>query len=128
MEQSGFQEFSELKVWQEARSFKIFIICVRKMLPPEEKFCLNDQLKRSSRSIGAQISEGHGRYTYKDQLHFCIIAPGSLSETLNHLYDALGEQYITQEIFDEGYKRYKHVQRLLNGYMTFLRKQIEKGQ
>jgi four helix bundle protein len=128
MEPTGYQEFTDLKVWQEARSFKQFIIGVRKLLPPEEKYCLNDQLKRSSRSIATQIAEGHGRYTYKDQLHFCVISWGSLSETLSHLYDALDEHYITQDVFDNGHKHYKSVQRLLNGYMTFLRKQIKNGQ
>ena len=44
--------------------------------PPEEKYRLTDQLIRSSRSINANIAEGHGRFTYKDQLHFCIQARG----------------------------------------------------
>ena len=35
-----------------------------KKFPPEEKYRLTDQLLRSSRSITAQIAEGHGRFHY----------------------------------------------------------------
>ena len=52
---------------------------------------MTDQVKRSVRSINANIAEGHGRFTYPDQIHFCIMARGSLSETINHLIDALDE-------------------------------------
>ncbi|MFX5684489.1 four helix bundle protein, partial [Acinetobacter baumannii] len=68
-----------------------------KYFPPEEKFKLIDQIIRSSRSINSLIAEGHGRFSYPDQIHFCIQARGSLAETINHLIDAFDEAYITNE-------------------------------
>ena len=66
-----------------------------KNFPAKEKYRLTDQIIRSARSINANIAEGH--FTYKDPLHFCIQAQGSLSETLNHFVDAFDCTYITQE-------------------------------
>lgn len=83
-----YQSFTELTVWQEARKLKNDIAEIVKQFPVEEKYRLTDQLIRSSRSIGSNIAEGHGRFTYKEQLHFCIQARGSLSETKNHFIDA----------------------------------------
>ena len=91
------QSFTELEVWRKARILKNELKQLTDSFPLAEKYRLTDQIIRSSRSITANISEGHGRFTYKDQLHFCIQARGSLSETVNHLIDAFDEKYISQE-------------------------------
>ena len=75
-----------------------------KIFPAKEKFRLTDQIIRSSTGINTTIAEGHGRYTFKDQLHFCIIARDSLSETYNHLIDALDNKYLDQDKLNE-YKK-----------------------
>jgi four helix bundle protein len=80
MNEKAHQSFTELEVWKKARVFKNEIKELTGIFPAEEKFRLTDQLIRSSRGINATIAEGHGRYTFKDQHHFCIIARGSLSE------------------------------------------------
>jgi four helix bundle protein len=45
-----------------------------KNLPPEEKFDLFPQIRRSSKSVTANIAEGHGRYPYLDSLRAYSIA------------------------------------------------------
>jgi four helix bundle protein len=97
--------FTELLVWKEARILKNQVKQLTTSFPSEEKFRLVDQIIRSSRSIGSNISEGHGRFTYKDQLHFCIQARGSLSETHNHLIDALDCNYIDEVTYDSYIKQ-----------------------
>lgn len=119
------QGFTELEVWKKARVLKNEIKELAESFPQEEKYRLTDQIIRSSRSINANISEGHGRFTYKDQLHFCIQARGSLSETYNHLIDALDCKYISQPGFEHYKGLIDEVGRLLNGYITFLRKSIK---
>lgn len=113
--------FEELQVWKKAREVKIIIALLVKSFPPEEKFRLIDQILRSSRSIGNLIAEGHGRYSYPDQIRFCAQARGSLSETMNHLIDALDSNYITAEQLKNFRIRLKEVSRLLNGYINYLR-------
>src|SRR5688500_9551661 len=93
----GYQNFEELDVWKKARELKMEISQLAKGFPAEEKYELTDQLIRSSRSVNTQIAEGHGRMTWPDRLRFCVIARGSLSETLNHLIDSLDENLIKEE-------------------------------
>ena len=118
----GYQNFEELEVWKMARELKNEISQVVKNFPSEEKYRLTDQLIRSSRSINTQISEGHGRRTWPDRLRFCIIARGSLGETLNHLIDALDEKYITEEELNYFRNKINEVEKLLNGYISYLEK------
>lgn len=110
--------FEELEIWKKARALKVEISTTIQLFPPEEKFRLADQIIRSLRSIGALIAEGHGRFSYPDQIHFCVQARGSLAETMNHLIDA---NYISETIL-EGYRiRFKELERMLNGYIIYLR-------
>ena|SRR5438045_1457353 len=118
------QSFTELEVWKKARVLKNELKELAGKFPVEEKYKLTDQLIRSSRSICANIAEGHGRFTYKDQLHFCIQARGSLSETHNHLIEVLDCKYISQEQFDHSTLMIDEVGRLLKGYIAFLRKNL----
>ncbi len=45
------------------------------------KDTVGKQVVRSADSVAANISEGFGRYHYKENIHFCYIARGSLLET-----------------------------------------------
>jgi four helix bundle protein len=58
-------------------------------------------------------------------LHFCIQARGSLSETHNHLIDALDCSYISEVQFSYFKNMIDEVGRLLNGYITFLRNSLK---
>ena len=119
--------FEELELWKKARDFKNAIRKLVKQFPSEEKFRLTDQIIRSSRSINALVTEGHGRFTYPDQIHYCIQARGSLTETINHLIDAFDEEYISAEILISFKQKGKEVERLLNGYLIFLRKKRDEN-
>ena len=120
MENKPNQPFTELEVWKKARNFKKEMEALAKTLPSEEKFRLSDQLIRSAHSINSNITEGHGRHTYKDQLHFCIQARGSLSEVLNHLIDAYDCNFISDDQLRAFKIRFNEVEALLNGYISYL--------
>jgi four helix bundle protein len=113
-------------LWKKVRQFKKEISKEARGFPAEEKFRLTDQIIRSSRSINALISEGHGRFTYPDQIHYCIQARGSLTETINHLIDAFDEGYISEEKLNYYKAKGKEIERLLNGYLIFLRKKRDE--
>jgi four helix bundle protein len=122
-ETTRYQSFTELNVWKEARSFQLFIFELCKQFPPEEKYKLSDQLIRSSRSIAANIAEGHGRFHFQEQIQFCRQARGSLSEVLNHIYTAFDCKYIGAEQVKVIDQKSQTVLKLINGYLFFLKNQ-----
>ena len=116
----AYQSFEDLEVWKKARELKNDIAFLAKTFPAEEKYRLTDQLIRSSRSVNVQIAEGHGRKTWPDRLRFCVIALGSLTETLNHLIDACNEGIISEDVLQKLRIKINEVERLLNGYISYL--------
>ncbi|MFW6095082.1 MAG: four helix bundle protein [Bacteroidota bacterium] len=117
------RSFEELELYKECRKFRRLISGLVKSLPKDEKYRLTDQLLRCSRSVTANIAEGHGRYHYQENIQFCRQARGSLSETLEHLICALNENYIIETQLDDFRKAYNQCLKLLNGYIFYLKKQ-----
>ncbi len=76
------------------------------------------QLIRSADSIAANISEGFGRFHYKDKARFCYIARGSLQETIVWLDKALERNCISQEQHDELAGELIELRKMLNGYIN----------
>jgi four helix bundle protein len=113
--------FEALELWKKARAMKCMVAELVRQLPAEERFRLCDQLIRSSRSVCSLIAEGHGRYTWRDQLHYCIQARGSLTETMNHLLDAADNGFISSNVLASCREQLKETERLLNGYISYLR-------
>ncbi len=68
--------FTELETRKQSRKIRNLVSDLIKKFPGEEKFRLADQIIRSSRSIGNNLAEGHGRFHYQDNIRFCIIARG----------------------------------------------------
>jgi four helix bundle protein len=127
MAQAKYKSFEELVVWKKARDFKNEIFQLVKVFPAEEKYRLSDQLIRSSRSISAQIAEGHGKRTNKDKIKYCTQARGSLSETINHLIDAFDCSYINSEQLQYYKDKIIEVEKILNGYIRYLKSNPENG-
>ena len=113
----------KLDVWCRARDFAVRINKEKlPLLPAEEKWVLNQQLRRSSQSIPANIAEGHGRFYFQDNVRFCYIARGSLEETLSHIVYAQKVGYISEALFKSLALDGENVNRLINGYIGFLKK------
>lgn len=74
----NYKGFTELDCYKNGRDLKKSISTMAIKFPNEEKYELVFQIKRSSRSITANIAEGYGRYTYSDTRHFLSL-PEDLS-------------------------------------------------
>jgi len=119
--------FTELETWKYARKIRVLISDLIKKFPIEEKHRLTDQIIRSSRSIGNNLAEGHGRFHYQDNIRFCIMARGSLTETLDHLIIALDERIITEEVLQSFQLEYESCLKLINGYIQYLKNKKVEG-
>jgi four helix bundle protein len=73
-------QFRDLVAWQRAMDLAEGIYRVTHLLPPDERFGLVTQMRRSARSIPANIAEGYGRARTGDYRRFLAIAFGSLLE------------------------------------------------
>ncbi len=92
------------------------------MLPKEERYRLGDQLLRASRSATANIAEGYGRFHYLDNAKFCSNARGSCCEVLDHLITANDEGAVSDESLAHGRELVESALKLLNGYMSYLKR------
>jgi four helix bundle protein len=117
---------TDLEVWKKARVFRNEISKLSKSFPIEEKYKLVDQIIRSSRSISANIAEGHGRFHFQENIQFCRTARGSLLETFDHLTVALDEGYLSEDNFIIYNAQYEELIKMLNGYITYLKKRKEE--
>lgn len=115
-----------LKAWKVARAFRNTIFNLTNNFSEEEKYLLKYQLLKSSRSIGNSIARGYGCHRQEDMIKYCRIARGHLLETLDHLYTALDEKYISTQTFHLVEKEYEHLLKLLNGYIGYLKKQRDE--
>jgi len=70
----------KLRAWQETMDLARMVYEVTSLLPSEEKYGLQTQMRRAAVSIPSNIAEGAARRTSKDTIQFYIIARGSLSE------------------------------------------------
>ena len=118
--------FTDLALWKKARIFRNEMYNLHKTFPKDERYRLSDQLIRASRSITANIAEGHGRYHFQENIQFCRIARGSLSECLDQLTCAFDCGFIEEEKFNKYKEQIDEINRILNGYVAFLKRQ--KGQ
>ena len=111
------RDFKDLDAWKLARTLRIFIYTLVKKLPVEERFALNSQLRRAVQSIGANIAEGFGRYSYQENIQFCRQARGSAFEVRDHLVTAVDAKFISEAEYTEADSLAQRVIQVLNGYI-----------
>jgi len=121
--QAGQCGFEDLDCYKLALDVVVNAHELAKNLPPEEKYDMAVQIRRSAKSVTANIAEGYGRYHYLDSLRYYSIARGELNETLAHFANALALGYIAKEYYGEIYTLIRKAESTLNGFMNYVRKQ-----
>jgi len=111
------RDFKDLDAWKLARALRILIYALLKKLPAEERFALNSQLGRAVQSVGANIAEGFGRYSYHENIQFCRQGRGSAYEVRDHLVTAVDAKFISEAEYAEADKLAQRVIQVLNGYI-----------
>ncbi len=84
---SQINSFKDLIVYQKSYKLAMEIFEISKDFPKEEKYSLIDQMRRSSRSVTANIAEAWSRKRY-------------VKSFVNKLTDSLGEEYETEVWLD----------------------------
>jgi four helix bundle protein len=86
------------------------------------KDTLGKQLVRAADSIAANLSEGFGRYHYKENTNFCYYSRGSLYETKTWLIKAHNRNLIPDESFESLNTEIYNIGIKLNNYIKSIGK------
>ena len=110
--------FRDLVVYQKAKMVARAVFEITKGFPKEETYSLTDQVRRASRSIGAQIAEAWAKRRYEK--HFVsklTDADAEQMETQHWIDEARDCQYIDQKQAAELTKELMQIGRMLNSMM-----------
>ena len=100
----------ELRVYQAAFSMAMEIYQLSKSFPSEEKFSLTDQVRRSSRSVCANLAEAFRKRRYpKNFVSKLSDCEAEAAETQVWLDFALACNYLDQETYEKLYKEYNAI-------------------
>jgi four helix bundle protein len=85
-----------------------------------EKDTVGKQLVRAVDSIAANLSEGLGRYHYKERKNFSYYSRGSLFETKTWLMKAKNRRLLQEETFNSITSELETIGKMLNSYINSL--------
>jgi four helix bundle protein len=99
--------YKKLKIYQKAHALAVKIHSLSLKLPKYEMFEEGSQIRRSSKSVSANIVEGYSLRKYKAEfIHFLFRAYASSMETVEHLEfiletDSLKEKNLIENLLSE---------------------------
>ena len=111
--------FRDLEVYKLSRELSKEIFELTKTFPAEERYSLTDQIRRSSRSIGAQVAEAWAKRRYEK--HFVsklTDADGEQQETQHWIEVSFDCEYITLDLMKTLLNKCSSIGKMLNSMMT----------
>jgi four helix bundle protein len=108
--------YKDLKVYQLAYRLAMELFEITKKFPMEERYSLTDQVRRSSRSIPANIAEAWKKRIYPKMFVSKIVdAAGEAGETEVWLDISKDSGYLSIEKYEDLISAYDEVNRMLFG-------------
>jgi four helix bundle protein len=126
MKKAGYKE---LRVYQLAYELSLKVQIITKSFPYEERFSLTDQIRRSSRSVCANIGEGYRKRQYpKNFAKKLSDSNGEATETQIWLDYSKDFGYISIEVYTELYNKYESVGNMLGNMISSPEKFKPRGE
>jgi len=108
-------DFKKLLAYQKSFDLAMFIFELTKSFPKEETYSLTDQVRRSSRSVTANIAESYRKRRYlKHFISKLTDADAENSETSTWLDYAFACNYIKKEDYTKCVNECKEIGKLIN--------------
>ncbi len=120
------KEIKEFKVYIKSLKFSNLIWDICNKWDKFAKFSIGIQLVKSVDSISANIAEGYGRYHFKENLHFCYIARGSMEESFDWLRKSNTRKLLNDKQKNEIDDFVKTFPKELNGYIKYIKQSMNK--
>ena len=117
----------EIEAWQAARELTRAIYAQSAVGMFAKDFALRDQIRRAAISTMSNIAEGFERGGSTEFAQFLAIAKGSAGEIGAQLYVALDQGYISEEDFSRIRDLVASTQKLIGGFMKYLRTSDIRG-
>ncbi len=113
------KSFEELEVYKLALKLQFEIFNLTKSFPREERYSLIDQIRRSSRSVGANIAEAWGKRRYPAHIVSKLTdSDGEQLETRHWLKTSRQCGFISGQQFQELAASYQHLGNMLGRMMA----------
>ena len=80
------------------------------------KDTVGKQIVRSADSIAANLSEGFGRYHFKEKQRFCYYSRGSAEETQTWIEKAARRKLVEHSVAQDLYQRIEILKKRINAY------------
>jgi four helix bundle protein len=117
---AAFEAYKEMNFYQLSLELVDLTYEVIKSFPQEERFCLADQMRRSSTSVPSNIAEGAGRDTVKQFIQFLSNAKGSLNE-LETQYDIVERRgYVDRESISKAREIITQISKSMWGFRKWI--------
>ena len=113
------ESFVDLHVYKKSFELQQVIFEITKRFPKEEQYSLTDQVRRASRSVGANICEAWQKRRYK--AHFLSKlsdADGEQAETQHWLQTAHSCGYVSGKEYEDLTQRYKMIGSMIGKMMN----------
>ena len=102
----------DLKIWNKSIDLAIKVYDLTANFPADERFGLVSQIRRCAVSIPSNISEGGGRNSNKEFLHFLSVANGSSYELQTQLVISQRLGYLDSKLCSEILDNIDEVQKM----------------
>lgn len=109
--------FEDLEIYQRSLALGDMIYTIVAKWDWFAKDTIGKQIVRSMDSVAANISEGFGRYYYKDRIRFLYYSRGSLFETRTWFVKAMQRKLIDCTVYDSIDDELKIIGVKLNNYI-----------
>ena len=124
---SGHFRVENLVVYQKLCDLHLEISVLVRIWPPEERFELSSQIRRSSNSAPANLAEKHADRHVKNRIEGVNRARGEALESIHHFYMAFRKGHVSQQVFEGIRDRYEECIRMLNGLERTYEKQLPES-
>lgn len=120
------QDFRRLAVWHKAHALTLAIYQLTNHFPPDERFGLISQMRRSSASISTNIAEGCGRSGNPELVRFLRYSTGSASELEYQLLLSKDLNYLSEAKHNQLHQQTIEVKKMLGSLITKLNRSKTK--
>ncbi|MBE7176455.1 MAG: four helix bundle protein [Mucilaginibacter polytrichastri] len=110
------RDFKKLEIWQRSHRSTLSVYTLTNYFPPEERYGLSSQMRRSASSVPTNIAEGCGRNSIPDLKRYLIIACGSLSELHYQIILSNDLRYFHASIFKELAEEVIQIRKMIHAY------------